>query len=92
MDLNEEGMPVWPPSILEDGEDPVGLPSFDAWVEGAPIAEQEPSSTPPNSQPAAAPSSLPVNAPAPELTAQSPPARSPAAAVDASMPVDLTDD
>ncbi|GKV49653.1 hypothetical protein SLEP1_g56391 [Rubroshorea leprosula] len=76
-DLNEEGVPVWPPSILEDGEDPVGLPSFDAWVEGAPVAEQEPSSTPPNSQPAAAPSSSPVNAPASEPAARSPPARSP---------------
>ncbi|GKV50052.1 hypothetical protein SLEP1_g56767 [Rubroshorea leprosula] len=68
-DLNEEGVPVWPPSILEDGEDPVGLPSFDAWVEGAPVAEQEPSSTPPNSQPAAAPSSSLVNAPASEPVA-----------------------
>ncbi|GKV33433.1 hypothetical protein SLEP1_g41950 [Rubroshorea leprosula] len=91
-DLNEEGVPVWPPSILEDGEDPAGLPSFDAWVEGAPVAEQEPSSTPPNSQPAAVPASSPVSAPASELAAESPPARSPAAATDASMPVDLTDD
>ncbi|GKV38405.1 hypothetical protein SLEP1_g46319 [Rubroshorea leprosula] len=91
-DLNEEDVPVWPPSILEDGEDPVGLPSFDAWVEGAPVAEQEPSSTPPNSQPAAAPSSSPINAPASEPAVRSPPSRSPAAVADASMPVDLTDD
>ncbi|GKU88891.1 hypothetical protein SLEP1_g3103 [Rubroshorea leprosula] len=91
-DLNEEGVPVWPPSVLEDREDPARLSSFDAWVEGAPVAEQEPSSTPPNSQPAAVPSSSPVNAPASEPAARSPPARSPAAAADASMPVDLTDD
>ncbi|GKV01452.1 hypothetical protein SLEP1_g14003 [Rubroshorea leprosula] len=91
-DLNEEGVPVWPPSILEDGEDPVGLPSFDAWVEGAPVAEQEPSSTPPNSQPVVVPASSPISVPASELAARSPPARSPAAAADASMPVDLTDD
>ncbi|GKU88639.1 hypothetical protein SLEP1_g2876 [Rubroshorea leprosula] len=91
-DLNEEGVPVWPPSVLEDGEDLAGLPSFDAWVEGAPVAEQEPSSTPPNSQPAVLPASSPVSAPATEPVARSPPARSPAAAADASMPVDLTDD
>ncbi|GKV01674.1 hypothetical protein SLEP1_g14213 [Rubroshorea leprosula] len=91
-DLNEEGVPVWPPSVLEDGEDPAGLPSFDAWVEGAPVAEQEPSSTPPNSQPAVVPASSPVSVPASELAARSPPARSPAAAANASMPVDLTDD
>ncbi|GKV16946.1 hypothetical protein SLEP1_g27511 [Rubroshorea leprosula] len=48
-DLNEEGLPVWPPSVVEEGEDPTGLPSFDGWVEGAPVAEQEPSSTPPDS-------------------------------------------
>ncbi|GKV52266.1 hypothetical protein SLEP1_g58854 [Rubroshorea leprosula] len=91
-DLNEEGVPIWPPSALEDGEDPAGLPSFDAWVEGAPVAEQEPSSTPPNSQPAGVSVSSPVSAPASEPAARSPPARSPAAAADASMPVDLTDD
>ncbi|GKV53246.1 hypothetical protein SLEP1_g59781 [Rubroshorea leprosula] len=91
-DLNEEGVPVWPPSVLEDGEDPAGLPSFDAWVEGAPVAEQEPSSTPPNSQPAVLSASSPVSAPPIEPAARSPPARSPAAAADASMPVDLTDD
>ncbi|GKV13814.1 hypothetical protein SLEP1_g24789 [Rubroshorea leprosula] len=91
-DLNEEGVPVWPPSILEDGEDPAGLPSFDAWVEGAPIAEQEPSSTPPNSQPAAVPSSSPVNTPTSEPAARSSPAPSSVTVADASMPVDLTDD
>ncbi|GKV47800.1 hypothetical protein SLEP1_g54662 [Rubroshorea leprosula] len=91
-DLNEEGVPVWPPSVLEDGEDPAGLPSFDAWVEGAPVAEQEPSSTPPNSQPTVVPASSPVSAPVSKPAAWSPPARSPAAATDASMPIDLTDD
>ncbi|GKU99604.1 hypothetical protein SLEP1_g12424 [Rubroshorea leprosula] len=91
-DLNEEGVPVWPPQVLEDGEDPARLPSFDAWVEGAPVAEREPSSTPPNSQPAVEPASSPVNAPTFEPTARSPPARSSAAAVDASIPVNLTDD
>ncbi|GKV39927.1 hypothetical protein SLEP1_g47621 [Rubroshorea leprosula] len=91
-DLNEEGVPVWPPQVLEDGEDPAGLPSFDAWVEGALVAEQEPSSTLPNSQPVVVPASSPVSAPASAPTVRSPPARSPAAAADASIPVDLTDD
>ncbi|GKV36105.1 hypothetical protein SLEP1_g44273 [Rubroshorea leprosula] len=74
--LNEEGVPVWPPSVLEEGEDPAGLPSFDGWVEGVPVAEQEPSSTPPTSQPAIVPASSLVNAPAPEPAARSPLARS----------------
>ncbi|GKV01866.1 hypothetical protein SLEP1_g14381 [Rubroshorea leprosula] len=91
-DLNEKGVPVWPSSVLEDGEHPAGLPVFDAWVEGAPVAEQEPSSTPPSSQPTMVPASSPVNAPAPEPAARSPPARSTPPAADASMPVDLTDD
>ncbi|GKV04598.1 hypothetical protein SLEP1_g16741 [Rubroshorea leprosula] len=92
-DLNEEGVPVWPPSILEEGEDPAGLPTFDSWVEGAPVAEHEPSSTPPNSQPAMVPTRSPIVAPAPEPAIRSPPARSsPPTAADASMPVDLTDD
>ncbi|GKV12350.1 hypothetical protein SLEP1_g23505 [Rubroshorea leprosula] len=29
-ELNEEGLPVWPPSVVEEGEDTEGLPSFDA--------------------------------------------------------------
>ncbi|GKV17776.1 hypothetical protein SLEP1_g28237 [Rubroshorea leprosula] len=91
-DLNEEGVSVWPTSLLEDGEDLAGLPSFDAWVEGVPVAEQEPSSTPPNSQPAMVLASSPISAPASEPAAQTPPTRFPAAAADASMPVDLTDD
>ncbi|GKV50661.1 hypothetical protein SLEP1_g57360 [Rubroshorea leprosula] len=89
-DLNKEGVPVWPPQVLGDGEDPTGLPSFDAWVKGAPVAEQEPSSTLPNSQPAVVPASSPVSTSASEPAARSTPARSPAAAADASMPVDLT--
>ncbi|GKV12386.1 hypothetical protein SLEP1_g23536 [Rubroshorea leprosula] len=60
--------------------------------DGAPVAEQEPSSTPPNSQPAVVPASSPVSAPALEPAARSPPAHSFAAAADTSMPVDLTDD
>ncbi|GKV46565.1 hypothetical protein SLEP1_g53538 [Rubroshorea leprosula] len=31
-ELNEEGLPVWPPTVVEEGEDTKGLPSFDAWV------------------------------------------------------------
>ncbi|GKV30879.1 hypothetical protein SLEP1_g39650 [Rubroshorea leprosula] len=88
-DLNEEGVIVWSPSVLEEGEDLVGIPSFDGWVEGVPVAKQEPSSTPPYSQPAIAPI---VDAPAPEPAARSSPARTSPAAADASMPVDLTDD
>ncbi|GKV35897.1 hypothetical protein SLEP1_g44099 [Rubroshorea leprosula] len=91
-DLNEEGVPVWPPSVLKEGEDPVGLPSFDGWVEGAPVAEQEPSSTPPDSQPAVVPTRSPVMAPASEVAARSPPNRSSPPIADASMPVDLTND
>ncbi|GKV25424.1 hypothetical protein SLEP1_g34866 [Rubroshorea leprosula] len=88
-DLNKQKKSLAP---LVDATDPTGLPSFDAWVEGAPVAEQEPSSTPPNSQPAVVPASSPVSAPASEPADRSTPARSPAAAADASMPVDLTDD
>ncbi|GKV25971.1 hypothetical protein SLEP1_g35341 [Rubroshorea leprosula] len=92
-ELDEQGRAHLATIVLEDGEDPTGLPSFDAWVEGVPVAEQEPSSTPPNSQPAEVPASAPINAPVLEPAARSPPARSPiAAAADASMPVDLTDD
>ncbi|GKV29327.1 hypothetical protein SLEP1_g38264 [Rubroshorea leprosula] len=92
-DLNEEGVPVWPHQVLEDGEDPAGMTFFDAWVEGAPVAEQEPSSTPPNSQPAVvSPPRSPINAPAREPAIRSPLACSSPPAADASMPVDLTDD
>ncbi|GKV42583.1 hypothetical protein SLEP1_g49966 [Rubroshorea leprosula] len=37
--LNEDGVPIWPPSILEEGEDLEGLPCFDAWVARVPKAE-----------------------------------------------------
>ncbi|GKV49100.1 hypothetical protein SLEP1_g55867 [Rubroshorea leprosula] len=36
-ELNEDGVPVWPPSVLKDGEDANGLPSYDAWVAGVPV-------------------------------------------------------
>ncbi|GKV46504.1 hypothetical protein SLEP1_g53486 [Rubroshorea leprosula] len=91
-ELNEEGVPVWPPSVLEEREDPTGLPSFNSWVEGAPVAEQEPSSTPPNSQLAVVPARSPVSASAHELVTCSSLARSSTLATDVSMPVDLTDD
>ncbi|GKV43182.1 hypothetical protein SLEP1_g50506 [Rubroshorea leprosula] len=91
-ELDDQGRARLAASVLKDGEDTTGLPSFDAWVEGAPVAEWEPSSTPPNSQPTGVPASSPVRAPVSEPTARSPPARSPTAAADASMPVDLTDD
>ncbi|GKV40898.1 hypothetical protein SLEP1_g48493 [Rubroshorea leprosula] len=45
--LNEEGLPVWPPSVIEEGEDTEGLPSFDAWVANPHDVSAEPSSTPP---------------------------------------------
>ncbi|GKV20137.1 hypothetical protein SLEP1_g30299 [Rubroshorea leprosula] len=57
-----------------------------------PIRELEPSSTLPNSQPVVVPARSPINVPAPEPAAHSPPARSTPPTVDASMPVDLTDD
>ncbi|GKU89657.1 hypothetical protein SLEP1_g3770 [Rubroshorea leprosula] len=91
-DLNEEGVPIWPSSVLEEGEDPMSLPSFDSWVEGALVTGQEPSSTPPNSQPAAVPARLPVIAPAPKPTICLPPTCSSPPTADASMPVNLTDD
>ncbi|GKU93653.1 hypothetical protein SLEP1_g7229 [Rubroshorea leprosula] len=46
-ELNEEGLPVWPPSVIEEGEDTEGLPSFDAWVANPHDVPAEPSSTPP---------------------------------------------
>ncbi|GKV28121.1 hypothetical protein SLEP1_g37207 [Rubroshorea leprosula] len=78
--------------VLEEGEDLEGLPSFDAWVEGAPVAESEPSNTPPNSQPAVVPTGSPVTAPACKPTARPSPAHASGPPADASMLVDLTDD
>ncbi|GKV17006.1 hypothetical protein SLEP1_g27566 [Rubroshorea leprosula] len=50
-ELNEDGLPIWPPSILEEGEDFENLPRFDSWVGDAPEEEAEPSRTPPTPQP-----------------------------------------
>ncbi|GKV01814.1 hypothetical protein SLEP1_g14336 [Rubroshorea leprosula] len=91
-ELNEEGVPIWPSSILEEGEDPEGLPSFDSWVEGALVVEPEPLSTPPSAQPAVMQAGSPVTAPAHPPAAQSSPTRASDLPVDSSMPVDLTDD
>ncbi|GKV04133.1 hypothetical protein SLEP1_g16332 [Rubroshorea leprosula] len=91
-ELNEEGVPVWPPSVLEEGEDLEGLPSFDSWAEGAPVAKPELSSTPSSSQPTVVPSGSPVTAPAGPPSAQSFPACASGPPADVSMPVDLTDD
>ncbi|GKV04723.1 hypothetical protein SLEP1_g16837 [Rubroshorea leprosula] len=92
-DLNEEGLPVWPPSVVEEGEDTEGLPSFDAWVADPHDVPAEPSSTPPSTPPqpvtAAAPA---IFSPAHSSLDRSSPARSAAALNDASIPVDLTDD
>ncbi|GKU95433.1 hypothetical protein SLEP1_g8797 [Rubroshorea leprosula] len=46
-ELNE-GVLVWPPSIVEEGEDTEGLPSFDAWVAEPLEVEAELSSIPPS--------------------------------------------
>ncbi|GLT79592.1 hypothetical protein SLA2020_510750 [Shorea laevis] len=102
-DLNENWVPVWPPSILQDGEGAEGLPNFDAWVEGMPVAEAEPSSTPPSQPAAVEPEHEPARTnpdrspPAsPSSARQSPapaaPADTPAAPADSSATVDLTDD
>ncbi|GKV19152.1 hypothetical protein SLEP1_g29445 [Rubroshorea leprosula] len=45
-ELNEEGLPVWPPSVVEEGEDTEGLPSFDAWVASPHDVPAEAFSTP----------------------------------------------
>ncbi|GLT38193.1 hypothetical protein SLA2020_124570 [Shorea laevis] len=95
-DLNEDGVPVWPPSILEDGQDAEGLPKFDTWVEGMPVAEAEPSSTPPSQLAAVEPEGEPARATSARSPPGSPsPARqspAPAAPTDPSATVDLTDD
>ncbi|GKV06893.1 hypothetical protein SLEP1_g18712 [Rubroshorea leprosula] len=83
-ELNEEGVLVWPPSIVEEGEDIEGLLSFDAWVAEPLEVQAEPSSTPPTSQPTIAPA-----LPSPALSC---PARPTTTPTDASIPVNLTDD
>ncbi|GKV24653.1 hypothetical protein SLEP1_g34237 [Rubroshorea leprosula] len=87
-ELNEERLPVWPPSVIEEGEDTEGLPSFDAWVADPHDVPAKPSSTPPSALPQLAPAAAPAFSP-PD---RSSPARSAAAPNDASIPVDLTDD
>ncbi|GKV06461.1 hypothetical protein SLEP1_g18359 [Rubroshorea leprosula] len=88
-ELNEEGLPVWPPSVIEEGEDMEGLPSFDAWVANPQDVPAEPSSTPP-AQPQPLPAAAAVSAPSPSDRPS--PARSTSEANNASIPVDLTDD
>ncbi|GKV51634.1 hypothetical protein SLEP1_g58270 [Rubroshorea leprosula] len=91
-ELNEEGLPVWPPSVIEEGEDTEGLPSFDAWVANPHDVHVEPSRTPPSARSHPAPASSPALSPAlppPDRSSSTRPATAPN---DASIPVDLTDD
>ncbi|GKU91006.1 hypothetical protein SLEP1_g4937 [Rubroshorea leprosula] len=88
-ELNEEGLPVWPPAIVEEGEDTEGLPSFDAWVAGPQDVSTETSSTPP-AQPQPPPAAATVSASSPPDRPS--PARSTSEPNNASVPVDLTDD
>ncbi|GKV49433.1 hypothetical protein SLEP1_g56183 [Rubroshorea leprosula] len=69
-ELNEERVPIWPPSVLEEGKEFENLPRFDSWVGDAPLEEAEPSSTPSAPQlastiaipsPARADASIPVD-------------------------------
>ncbi|GKV32494.1 hypothetical protein SLEP1_g41094 [Rubroshorea leprosula] len=85
-ELNEEGLPVWPPSVIEEGEDTEGLPSFDAWVADPKDVPVEPSNTPPSAQPTSA-AALTLSPPD-----WSSPARFATACTDTSIPVDLTND
>ncbi|GKV27242.1 hypothetical protein SLEP1_g36435 [Rubroshorea leprosula] len=61
-ELNEEGLPIWPPSVLEEGEEYENLLRFDTWAGDAPVEEAEPSSTPPALQPTPAAISIPARA------------------------------
>ncbi|GKV49003.1 hypothetical protein SLEP1_g55777 [Rubroshorea leprosula] len=61
-ELNEEGLPTWPPSVLEEGKEFENLPRFDTWAGDAPVEEAEPSSTPPVPQPVSAVTSIPARA------------------------------
>ncbi|GKV40817.1 hypothetical protein SLEP1_g48418 [Rubroshorea leprosula] len=85
-ELNEKGLPVWPPFVIEEGEDIEGMPSFDAWVAEPQDVPAKPSNTPPSSQPA--PATTPTLSP-PDRPS---PARSVIVPTDASIPVNLTDD
>ncbi|GKV48232.1 hypothetical protein SLEP1_g55057 [Rubroshorea leprosula] len=89
-ELNEEGLPVWPPTVVEEGEDIEGLPSFDAWVAGPQDMLAEPSSTPPSAQPQPQPVSAAALAPSPSDRPS--PTRFVSTPNDASIPVYLTDD
>ncbi|GKV37977.1 hypothetical protein SLEP1_g45936 [Rubroshorea leprosula] len=78
-ELNEEGLPVWPPSVVEVA-DPHDVPA-------------EPSSTPPFAPPQPAATDAPTAlSPAHFPPDRSSPAQFVAAPNDASIPVDLTDD
>ncbi|GKV46276.1 hypothetical protein SLEP1_g53269 [Rubroshorea leprosula] len=89
-ELNEEGLPVWPPSVIEEGEDTEGLPSFEAWVANPHDVPVEPSSTPPSAQPQPQPAAVAVSAPSPPDRPS--PARSTSEPNNASISIDLTDD
>ncbi|GKV08870.1 hypothetical protein SLEP1_g20441 [Rubroshorea leprosula] len=98
-ELNEEGLPVWPPTVVEEGEDAERLPSFDAWVADPPDVRAEPSSTPSSAPPQPVPAAVPapavvspVRSPAHSSPDRSSLARSAATPNDASIPVDLTDE
>ncbi|GKV37339.1 hypothetical protein SLEP1_g45379 [Rubroshorea leprosula] len=91
-ELNEEGLPVWPPSVIEEGEDTEGLPSFDPWVANPHDVLVEPSSTPPSAQPQPAPVAASALSPALPPPDQPSPARSTLEPNNASIPIDLTDD
>ncbi|GKV19164.1 hypothetical protein SLEP1_g29458 [Rubroshorea leprosula] len=85
-ELNEEGLPMWPPTVVEEGVDTEGLPSFNAWVADPHDVPAEPSSTPPSAQPASAAALAPFPLDRPS------PARSISVPNDASIPINLTDD
>ncbi|GKV20135.1 hypothetical protein SLEP1_g30297 [Rubroshorea leprosula] len=87
-ELDEEGLPVWPPSVVEEGEDTEGLSSFDAWVADPHDVPAEPSSTPPS----APPQLISAAALAHSSSDRSSPARFASTPNDASIPVDLMDD
>ncbi|GKV39438.1 hypothetical protein SLEP1_g47203 [Rubroshorea leprosula] len=59
-ELNEEGLPTWPPFVLEEGEEFENLPRFDTWAGDALVEEAKPSSTPPTPQPVPAAISIPA--------------------------------
>ncbi|GKV18319.1 hypothetical protein SLEP1_g28717 [Rubroshorea leprosula] len=83
-ELNKKGVPMWPPSAVEEREDMEGLPSFDAWV-ATPLEEKaEPSSTPLTSQPTTAPAHSSLTQPSLAQASLN--------HADASTPINLTND